>query len=52
MTIEQLREENEKLKQAIIAMYRRKFQSKEERAFYLVDHGSLNYAYSLTKPKE
>lgn len=52
MTIEQLQEENAKLKQAIIHMYLCKFKSKEGRTFYLVDRSSLNCAYDLAKPKE
>ncbi|MCG5372000.1 hook protein [Providencia rettgeri] len=51
MTIEQYQEENEKLKRAIIDIYRNCEECEYQGygAFYAVDQDSVNAAYELTQ---
>lgn len=54
MTIEQLQEENKKLRQAIIAIHSNCEECEYQGygTFYAVEHDYVNYAYELTQPTD
>nr|WP_154611337.1 hook protein [Providencia stuartii] len=54
MTIEQLQEENEKLKQAITDIYRNceECEFYGSGTYYVVEQDHVNSAYELTQPTE